>query len=359
MPFLRGALLKNKKPAETEEEILQPVNSAPVPNIPDNLDEILEESENLANVTESTPEEAAEENISETENKTESENTIEAQENQSEEKQLLSENSLPEEIPQGSNSETEIEAQEEKAEPVNVDVQIEESPAEIIESKESENPENLKEETENTDESKESEEENQDTISETNSENTGSDFESETENQTQEEDTAPVEVNEENAPEQENSDEEKPKKDEKKSEEVELKYDFTSEERYVDKVSTKTEFDKMLDELANISKDLLSWQVEKFAKKYTGKFQGEGEVEKSEADARKYEAFLGGYITNAAMTLYDNGYRDAAIKQLEQAKNILTARQKLEVETEAIKERVVEENAAVDLSDILGMFGDG
>ena len=68
---------------------------------------------------------------------------------------------------------------------------------------------------------------------------------------------------------------------------------------------------------------------------------------------------MGGYITNAAMTLYDNGYRDAAIKQLEQAKNILVARQKLEAETEAIKQQVVDENAAVDLSDILGMFGDG
>ena len=134
-----------------------------------------------------------------------------------------------------------------------------------------------------------------------------------------------------------------------------LKYDVMSGERYVDKVSTKTEFDKMLDELAAISKDLLSWQVEKFAKQYTGKFSGES----SEADARKYEAFLGGYITNAAMTLYDNGYKDAAIKQLEQAEHILVARKKLEDETAAIKERVVEEDAAVDLSDILGMFGDG
>ncbi|MBQ9420033.1 MAG: hypothetical protein IJU31_06645, partial [Synergistaceae bacterium] len=136
-----------------------------------------------------------------------------------------------------------------------------------------------------------------------------------------------------------------------------LKYDVTSGERYVDKVSTKTEFDKMLDELAAISKDLLSWEVEKFAKKYTGKFQGE--FEKTEADAKKYEAFLGGYITNAAMTLYDNGYREAAIKQLEQAQNILVARKKLEDETQAIKDRVEEEDAAVDLSDILGMFGDG
>ena len=134
-----------------------------------------------------------------------------------------------------------------------------------------------------------------------------------------------------------------------------LNYDFTSGERYVDKVSTKTEFDKMLDELANISKELLSWQADKFARDYTGKFQ---EGESSQADARKYEAFLGGYITNAAMLLYDKGYRDAAIKQLEQAKSILEARKKLEDETSAIKSRVEEQNDVVDLSDILGIFGD-
>ena len=136
-----------------------------------------------------------------------------------------------------------------------------------------------------------------------------------------------------------------------------LDYDFTSGERYVDRVSTKTEFDKMLDELSAISKDLLSWEVEKFAKKYTDKFQ-DGE-DSSVADERKFEAFLGGYITNAAMLLYDIGYRSAAIKQLEQAKNILVARKKLEDETAEIKTRVEEEDASVDLSDILGLFGDG
>lgn len=135
-----------------------------------------------------------------------------------------------------------------------------------------------------------------------------------------------------------------------------LNYDFTSGERYVDKVSTKTEFDKMLDELAAISKELLSWQTEKFARDFTGKFS---EGESSQAEARKYEAFLGGYITNAAMILYDKGYRDTAIKQLEQAKSILDARKKLEDETSAIKSRVEEQNDSVDLSDILGLFGDG
>ena len=135
-----------------------------------------------------------------------------------------------------------------------------------------------------------------------------------------------------------------------------LNYDFTSGKRYVDSVSTKTDFDRMLDELSAISGDLLSHEVEKFAKKFTGKFQGD--FDKAESDAKKYEAFLGGYITNAAMILYDNGYREAAIKRLDQAKSILEARRKLEDETEAIKTRVEEENESVDLSDILGLFGD-
>jgi len=136
---------------------------------------------------------------------------------------------------------------------------------------------------------------------------------------------------------------------------IEPQYDFDSNERYVDK--TKTEFDKVLDSLAAISKDLLSHEVERFAKKYADKYQGE--FTKAEADAKKYEAFLGGYITNAAMTLYENNYMDAAIRQLDQAKNVLIATQKLKTETAAINERVEEEGAAVDLSDILGMFGDG
>ena len=135
-----------------------------------------------------------------------------------------------------------------------------------------------------------------------------------------------------------------------------LNYDFTSGERYVDKVSTKTEFDKMLDELSAISKDLLSREVEKFAVKFTSKFQGD--FDKAEADAKKYEAFLGGFITNAAMTLYENGYRDSAVKQLEQAKGIIEASKRLEEETQAIRDRVEEEDATVDLSDILGLFGD-
>ena len=59
------------------------------------------------------------------------------------------------------------------------------------------------------------------------------------------------------------------------------------------------------------------------------------------------------------MLLYDKGYKDAAIKQLEQAISILQARKKLEDETSAIKSRVEEQNDLVDLSAILGLFGDG
>ena len=141
--------------------------------------------------------------------------------------------------------------------------------------------------------------------------------------------------------------------------EFKLQYDVTSGQRYVDLVSTKTEFDKMLDELAKISKELLEHEAERFAKKYTGKFKAEDGKSESEADARKYEAFLGGYISNAAMLLDDKGYRDIALKQLEQAKITLETKKRLEEETAAIHARVEENNDSVDLSDILGMFGDG
>ena len=119
----------------------------------------------------------------------------------------------------------------------------------------------------------------------------------------------------------------------------------------MDSTSQKTEFDRMLDELSRISKDMLSWEVEKF----TGKYQGEGD--EAAATARKFEAFLGGFITNAAMELYDRGYRDAAFQSLEQALKVLDAKRKLETEVESIKAR--NEEDSVDLSDMLGLFGGG
>ena len=279
MPFLRAALIKKQAPApEAEEEIvIQPVAPAPVPVIPDDLEQELGEPE----IGEVSQEEIIEPDKSE-------------------------ENSLPEEapeIPVIQEAEPEIETE---TLPLENQVEIEE---EIIE------------------------------------------FEPVTEPEPEE---APAEAQETEIEETSAEPEPEIKKDvppEMNPEDIPLQYDFDSDERYVDKVSTKTDFDRMLDELAAISKDQLSWEAEKFAKKFADKFQG--------SDEKKYEAFLGGYITNAAMTLYDKGYHDAAIKQLDQAKSILAARQKLEKETAEIKDRVAEEGAAVDLSDILGMFGDG
>ena len=130
-----------------------------------------------------------------------------------------------------------------------------------------------------------------------------------------------------------------------------LKYDVSSKERYVDSTSQKTEFEKMLDELSRISRDMLDWEVEKFTRRYQGD-QGE-----DDATAKKFEAFLGGFITNAAMELYDRGYQDAAFQRLEQTLKVMDAKRKLESEVESIKAR--QEEDTVDLSDMLGLFGDG
>ena len=125
--------------------------------------------------------------------------------------------------------------------------------------------------------------------------------------------------------------------------------------RYVD--LNKTDFDKMLDELASISKDIIEHETEKFAKKCTVKFHGD--FDKNEADAKKYTAFLGGYITNSAMLLCDRVSFETAISKLEEVCNVLKARKKIDAETAAIRTQVEEEGAVVDLSDILGLFGDG
>lgn len=127
-----------------------------------------------------------------------------------------------------------------------------------------------------------------------------------------------------------------------------LKYDVNSNQRYVDSTSQKSEFDRVLDELSEISRDMLDWNVEKFTKKHGG--DGEDDL------ARKMEAFLGGFITNAAMELYNRGYREAAFRRLEQARTVLEAKQKLEVEVEAIKAK---QDESFDLSDMLGLFGEG
>ena len=135
--------------------------------------------------------------------------------------------------------------------------------------------------------------------------------------------------------------------------EVTLKYDMDSGKRYVDEISQKTNFEKVLEELAKISKDMLSWEVEKFTDRFTKKYIGEG-MTLEEANSKKFEAFLGGFITNAAMELYDRGYKDAAFHKLEQAVSVLEARKKLDYEVDSIKARQDED--VVDLSDMLGLF---
>ena len=116
----------------------------------------------------------------------------------------------------------------------------------------------------------------------------------------------------------------------------------------------------MLDELGVISKDLLEWQVEKFAVQFANKFsEGDEKNTPEAAKAKKFGAFLGGYITNAAMILQDRGYRELALTCLEKAINIIKAQEKLEAELLNLKQREEEENDNVDLSDILELFGDG
>jgi len=121
-----------------------------------------------------------------------------------------------------------------------------------------------------------------------------------------------------------------------------------SKERYVDSTSQKTEFDKTIDELARISLDTLSWDVLKLTKKHFGD---------TEADnARKLEAFLGGFIVNAAASLYDKGLSAVAYKKLDEAKKVLETKQKLAQEVEAI--RLKTEESSIDVSDLLGFFSD-
>jgi len=127
-----------------------------------------------------------------------------------------------------------------------------------------------------------------------------------------------------------------------------LKYDVTSKERYVDSTSHKTEFDRVIDELARISLETLSWDIVKLTKKHFG--------DAEEDNARKLEAFLGGFIVNAAASLYDKGLGAVAYKKLDEAKKVLEAKHKLAQEVEAIRRKTEEDS--IDVSDILGLFSD-
>jgi hypothetical protein len=126
-------------------------------------------------------------------------------------------------------------------------------------------------------------------------------------------------------------------------------YDVMSTKRYVDSVSQKTAFDKVLDELASISQDRLSWDILQMTKKHFGGTE--------EETRRKLEAFLGAFIVNAASELFDRGLEDVAFSKLEQARAILEAKRKLSRETELVRAKLEEQE--FDVSDMLGLFEDG
>ena len=395
MPFLRAALLKKKAKPEEEKNLQPPVAEleseyehepdagefSGIENLHSLIDEkakLFEEkekekekenenenagldNENLEHFDESETLSDNTENICVPESDSDSDNVSAVQEEAQEQQQEIeseSEQELTAELELESESEQEQPTSELETETESESEQEQEVSAEQKEPEENE-PEQIQEiiSQQESQPEIESEAEHEETL-DTHEQEFISEAEFESVNEPEQ--IEPTEHEPESESENKNAEHESENESESESEgepgEFKLKYDFTSGERYVDSVSTKTEFDKMLDELGAISGELLSHEVEKFAKQFTGKFQGD--FDRAESDAKKYEAFLGGYITNAAMILYDNGYRDTAIKRLEQAKSILEARKKLEDETAAIKTRVEEENDSVDLSDILGLFGD-
>ncbi|MDR2179459.1 MAG: hypothetical protein LBP21_04055 [Synergistaceae bacterium] len=123
-------------------------------------------------------------------------------------------------------------------------------------------------------------------------------------------------------------------------------YDVTSKERYVDSTSQKSEFDRVLDELGRISQETLSWDILRMTRKHFG--------DTEEHNARKFEAFMGAFIVNAALELYEKGFAEAAFAKLEQAKTILEAKRKLAQEVEAIRAKREE-----DVFDVAAMLGLG
>ncbi|MDR1623146.1 MAG: hypothetical protein LBS00_12300 [Synergistaceae bacterium] len=125
-------------------------------------------------------------------------------------------------------------------------------------------------------------------------------------------------------------------------------YDVTSKERYVDSTSQKSEFDRVLDELGRISQETLSWDILRLTRKHFG--------DTEEHKARKFEAFMGAFVINAATELYDRGLVDVAFAKLEQAKTILEAKRKLAQEVEAIRAKTEED--AFDVFAILGLGTD-
>ena len=123
-------------------------------------------------------------------------------------------------------------------------------------------------------------------------------------------------------------------------------YDVTSKERYVDSTSQKTELDRIIGELARISLETLSWDILKMTKKHFGNDEG--------TNARKLEAYLGGFIINAASVLFDKGLGDVAFKKLEEAKKILEVKHKLDEEAQTTRLKTKEYD--IDVSDVLGLL---
>jgi len=116
----------------------------------------------------------------------------------------------------------------------------------------------------------------------------------------------------------------------------------------VDYTSQKTELEKVIGELARISLETLSWDIVKMTKKHFG--------DAEEDNALKTEAFLGGFIVNAAAALYDKGLGAAAYRKLDEAKKVLETKHRLAQEMEAI--RLNTEKDKIDVSDILGLLSD-
>ena len=103
----------------------------------------------------------------------------------------------------------------------------------------------------------------------------------------------------------------------------------------------------MLDELSQIGKETAEWDVLRWTQKHFN--------DTEEERARKLESYFGSLIVHSAQALYDHGLADSAFQKLDQAKNVLEAKDKLAAEVEAIKSRSED---VFDVSDLLGLFDD-
>ena len=126
-------------------------------------------------------------------------------------------------------------------------------------------------------------------------------------------------------------------------------YDIASTQRYVDSTSRKTESDRTLDELRSRAGDALARDLVDMAQEYLHGTE--------EDNARCLEAFLGAFVAGASTQLFDRGFEEAALRQLDQARTILEARQKLSREIEEMRSRA--EKETFDVSALLGLSEEG